>query len=376
MSKRPLSDIANPQTRIDEFDLRVRRGDPSEVVRTLLEGIGDVYPPLRQRAALTASDVDDDALHAVLTGLVQGERRVDPIAQAHGLTDDDVPPINGPVRQAACLALRGADDPESLDALLEAASDEDDDVRYQALVSLHHRDAPDAQLREVVDARLEDEDTEVQIVTAQIIADRGWTEFTQRIESLWRGSSGELRRQLAFVLADLSAEADVELAPILREKLVDQLIDALSNEQTASAAARALASLDADQARNELRGVVNKWFGHPLHKVEAAAALVELDDQVGREYLAKALQSHRKDARGYAMRLVGKLGLDAFFDLIAAKARSTDYHADTAVLALGDFGGDRAQNILEELATSHPDDDIRELAADTLEGLDLPQGTL
>ena len=59
MSERPLSDIPNPQTRIDEFDLRVRRGEPSVVVRTLLEGIGDVYPPLRKRAALTAADIGD-----------------------------------------------------------------------------------------------------------------------------------------------------------------------------------------------------------------------------------------------------------------------------------------------------------------------------
>jgi HEAT repeat protein len=375
MSQKPLSEIANPQTRIDEFDLRVRRGDPARVACTLLEGIGDVYPPLRQRAARTAADIDDHAVRAVLTGLAVGQRRVGAVADTYGLGDDDVPPNNAPVRQAACLALRGADDAESLDALFEATADDEDDVRYQALVSLHFRDAPDDRLRAIVDVRLDDEDPEVQIVAAQIVADRGWTHFADRIETMWRDAHGELHRQLAFVLAELSADADIELASTTRDGLVEQLIDALSDEQTTSAAAKALAALDAEQAREQLRGVVKTWFGHPIHKVEAAAALVELDDKVGRDYLARALDSHRKDARGYALRLVGKLGLSDYFDALERKARSTDYHADTAILALGDFGGDRAHTILEELATHHPDHDVRALAADTLEALDSPKGT-
>jgi HEAT repeat protein len=373
MSDKPLSEIANPQTRIDEFDLRVRRGSPAELARTLLEGIGDVYPPLRKRAGRTAADVDDRALTDVLSGLAVGDRRVNPVARAHALEDDDVPPPNAPVRQAACLALRGAKDDASLEALVAASDDEDADVRYQALVSLHFRAPAEDVLRPIIDERLVDDDSEVRIVAAQIVGDRGWTDYVDDIESMWADATGELHLQLAFVLSDLASHDNVQLRDATRDELVDELIDALSDEETVAAATQALARLDAEQARDELRGVVNGWFGHPLHKVEAAAALVQLGDDQGADYLAKSLDSHRKDARGYAIRLVGKLGLDEYFARLEEKARSDDYHADTAVLALGDFGGESARDALEDIADDHPNDEVRALAQNTLATLNRTQ---
>lgn len=367
MSPKPLADIPNPQTRVDEFDLRLRRGSAGEVRHTLLEAMADTYPPLRHRAGLAAAERDDAPFDAVLRALADGDAEA-AVDAAVGLELDPAAPPSplAPVRQVACLALRRSDTPETHTVLLRATRDDDADVRYQALVSLHELDATGRQFRDAVVERLGDEDSEVAVVAAQICAQRGWTDQTDHIVERWRELGGSDRLQLALSLTELVGDHGASLPSPTLTEIVDQLIDALGEETTIAAAAQALVQLGSARAEKPLEDVLDRWFAHPILKVEAAGALHALNNARGTAYLQKSLSSSRKDARGYALRLVGRLHIGEFFDELARVAHSDDYHADTAVLALADYNTQEARAVLEDVAAGHPDNEVRTLAQDVL----------
>ena len=89
-------------------------------------------------------------------------------------------------------------------------------------------------------------------------------------------------------------------------------------------------------------------------------------------HFEKVLSGRRKDARGYALELAGKLGLDEFRAAVEAEARSDSYHADTATIALHAYGDKAAHDALKELAKTHPQDEVRKIATALSNGEELP----
>jgi HEAT repeat protein len=371
MTQSRLADISNPKTRLSEFELRLREGSDTQVRRTLLEAMADSYPPLRHQAALASADRDDEAFDEALRSLVVGEPE-GAVAQAGelGVEPSAIPTPDAPFREAACLALRTSHNPRTVSALLHAGTDDSPDVRYQALVSLHELDASGDAFGELVASRLDDEDPEVVVVAAQITAQHGWTQNTAKLLAQWRELGGTDKLQIALSLSELHTQHGAEVPGEVLDAITDELIEALEEEETIAAASQALVQLRSERAVDALENVVKRWFAHPILKVEAAGALHELGKASGTAYLEKSLNSSRKDARGYALRLVGRLRISEYFDELDRVARSDDYHADTAVLALADYGGQQARAVLEDVVQKHSDSEVRELAAKALQKSD------
>jgi HEAT repeat protein len=365
-----LSTIANPRTRISELEHRLEQGD----VLVLFEGLGDPYPPLRTIAARELAHHLEPGFEAYLRALVRGDEGFTEAAEI-GLAADDFLEATPSVRSAACVALQSSESPATVAVLLDAARSADADLRYHALVTLHHLPVPQGQLRPLVEERLSDEDPEIAIVAAQIAAHEGWHALLDVLERLWRRLKGRGDLQVVFAIAELiphARKAGAQVPQSVVDAVVEQCMAALSDEVTTAAASHALALLGDARATQALEEVLDKWIAHPILKVGAAAALVELGHERGARYLADMLHSRRKDARGYAIRIVGRLRLRRHFDDLVALAGSDDYHADTAVLALNDFGGDEAYTALKRIAGSHPDGEVRELAEQCLHGDNSP----
>lgn len=370
-----FDEIPHPQGRLDELLMQIDERPRRVALELLVDRLTDPYPPLRHRAGEELGlRLDDDVL-ALLHGLLRRSRD-EAVGAAERLELDPtlVPdPDEAHVRHAACLALQFARDAESIDVLAEATTDEASDVRYQALVALHEIQPSLERLRSLLPDRLDDDDPEVATVAAQIAAETGWVEATEPIADVWESSDTRDRLPFALALAELVGDYGAELDGRRSDALVDQLTDALEDERTVAAASRGLVMLGTERARQPLSELLDRWFVHPLLRLEAAAALVELDDERGRTHLADALDHRRRDVRGYALRTVGRLRLDAHFDRLADTALSDDYHADTALLALGEWGGEAVEPLLEEAAERHPDDELRRLADDILERLRSPK---
>lgn len=368
MNYRYLADIHNPQTRIAEFEYRLREGTPLQRRRVVLEAMADIYPPLRHQAGAYAAEMRDDELNAVLRALAVGdaEAAVDAVVEM-GLEPECAPAPFAAVRQVACMGLGASPDARSSAALIQAASDDEPDVRYRALIALHVSDARGEAFADLVAQRLADPDPEVVVVAAQIASQAGWGELSEQMLAQWRAFYGSNKYQLALCLSDLVAESKVALDAEILHEIVDQFIAALKDEITTSSAIRALERLRVSRAKEPLEKIVSGWFSHPILKVEAAGALYSLGSEEGEKYLTKALGSSRKDARGYAIRVVGRLQIQAFFSQLQYIARSPEYHADTAVLALADYGGEDARAVLAEVALNHAEHEVRTLASKMLD---------
>jgi len=361
--RKPLSEIPNPDARLDELEYRLRAGTEPDGVEAALRALSDAYPPIRHRATSALASRVDEPL-ANLFGAIVLEHEE---AMGRALADLNVvhPPELVPdaaMRQAGCRILAHAQGEAVHRILQEAASDPEDDVRYQALVALHNVDIPEIELERTVGARLQDSDSEVAAVAAQITAEEGWTNYAPAIAKIWRRTRRDSRLQVAIALAELAGTHDADLEPATLDALVDELTDALGDEETIAGASRALVALGANRAREPLQSVLDRWFVHPILRVEAAAALVELDDERGRDHLAEALDHSRDDVRGYALRCAGRLQLDEHFDHIAGVAEGDAYHSDTAILALAEWGSDRALEALERVSETNPDDELRRMA--------------
>lgn len=361
--RKPLDEIGNPDARLDELEYRLEHGSREEALRASLESLADPYPPLRHRATSALAARVDSTL-ANLFGAVVLE---DEEALGRALADlpFDAPPdipFTSPLRQAACRILAQTTGEATESILEQAASDADPDVRYQALIALHRLDLPGEMLERIVGPRLQDADSEVATVAAQICAERGLTDFADAIAAIRRRAAPSDRLQFAIALAELVGEHGAEIDEETFEEVYGELTDALDDGETIAGAARALVHLGSERAAAPLRDILDRWFVHPLLRVEAAGALIELDDERGAQYLCKALEHRRKDVRGYALRTVGRLQLDEHLDRLVETAEAGGYHADTAVIALAQFGSDAAMQALERLADSPPDDELGRLA--------------
>jgi len=361
-----LWDIRRGEKRLQEMEFRAARKWSDDTRRaTLLRALGDHFPHMRTAAARMLAGELDDRLTGQLVSLLERQ----PIDAPGAPTPSDE------VARAAAVALaQAAHDPRAERALAQALCDADADVRYQALTGLFELGASDDTLSPVIEDLLFDDDDEIVVVAAQIAAARGYTHALGTLLARRERLFGTAKLQLTLSLAELWATHPEERDADLVLDVINELAGALKSEVTVAAAARALAMLarpgaEADRAVEALHAPLKRWMLHPILKVEVAGALAELDDAEGVAYLGQQLTSRRKDARGYAIEIAGRLGLERFFAEVARTASSSDYHNETALLSLGAYGTPEAVRILQTLANEHPDEACRELAADTLETL-------
>lgn len=339
-----LAQIRNSAARAAEF----KRIEPTAALSLLIDALSDPYPALRALAA--------DALSTRMNG----ELASDLIAQARNSSPT--------LRSMICLALSGTY--HGAEFLKDMATDNDSDVRYAALVGL--ADYPSESTREIVLERLSvEKDHGVLVVCAQICATHKWAEagaaLTARYQEMGRGifRKNRDRFQLGCVLAELKA-AGLKLDDDVVDQILRDLVDNLKSDETASAASQALVSLGDERAVPELIRVTKSFRVHPIHRVEAALALHGLGDKRGFELLSEYASGKRKDARGWALINAGKFQISELRAMIDALAMSSDYHADTALLALRLYGDEDALALVAKVAESHDDAEQRQGAADTL----------
>lgn len=360
----PLEGIANPQDRLaqliwllDELD-----ADQENLERLLFGSLADPYPPVRQRAGKEIIDRMTPQRASWLRQLALGESPEDVPAWFPSPTRE--------VQQAAILALRGDHSKDGQDALARLTSHPDADIRYQALVTLFSLDASDERLEPLAMQAYDDRDDEVAMIAAQAASARGWTHHLDAMIKRRESLRGELRLQFTLAIAELLPEGE---RPELVEGIMEELEMGVANEKTSAACASALVDVArrhnlVARATHTLRKELDRWFLHPLLKVEAAAQLTRLGDSRGLDFLSNSFDSRRKDARGYAIDVAGKFKLGALYGRVARVAQdASDYHCDTAILALSNYNTQEARELLEELATNHADGELRELAAQALE---------
>lgn len=321
--------------------------DRPRLMSVLAPALMDMYPGVRVEAALVLGDIaaaDDAVLDWLVTLAADAEG--DPGALR---------------RQAALLGLGRAGLTGSgltrarwegaKSAALSAASEGEADVRFQAMTALTRLAASGPEVIEVARARIEDEDAEIVGVAAELLAALGDTASTEALRARMPRLPGEARRTVLFALAQLGAGGLVEA--LLAE--TDKLPYALR-------ACELLGHLEDRSAVEPLAVLMGRWLTHRFIKVAAAAALVRLGDGRGEAALGRYLKARRKDMRGYAMEQIGALGLAAYREaLIEVLKDSSDYHSDTAALALGQLGGEAAVAALEA-ALADPREEVREEA--------------
>lgn len=339
-----LAQIGNSAARAAEF----KRIEPKATRQLLIDALADPYPAIRTLAADALSTRMDSELARDLV-------------ERAGKDD-------ARLRSMVCLALSGT--AHGAEFLKEMASDNDSDVRYAAFVGL--ADHPNESTREIVlDCLKAEKDHGVLVVCAQICATNKWAEagevLTGRYLELARGIFRKNldRFQLACVLAELKA-AGLQLSDTVLDDVLRDLVDNLKSDETASAASQALVSLGDKRAIPELMRLTKSFRVHPIHRVEAALALHGLGDTRGLELLSSYASGKRKDARGWALINAGKFQIRELRAMIDALAMSSDYHADTALLALRLYGDEDAHALVAKVAESHDDPEQRQQAAETL----------
>ncbi len=375
MSLQTLNHIPNSDARRQELEHRLRNHDRPDRLQLLLLALDDPYPPLRHHVA-ESLQVEfnhsrgqaplDEALLGFLESIALGKAPDSELLEALRFPDDLLSHQSARARICACVALEASYRPGATAERVSPLLDCDlDDLRYQALITTYRLLGNSERLRDHVLHALDDADPEVVVVATQIAVKFEWGELLPDFLHARARLHGEDRTQITFSIGELIDSANLsasDLPESAHQDLVAECIDALSHEPHTAAAARTLANLDAQQACDDLAKITKKWLVHPILKVEAAAALIDLGHPKGEAYLAKALRSRRRDDRGYALRVIGKRQLHRFFGDLVDTATDDGYHADTATLALADFGGPQARDILEDLSQNHRQLEVQRLA--------------
>lgn len=377
-----LNDIPNNRARRNELQYRLKHLQRSERIQLLCLALDDPYPPIRHdvaqglqrelRWSSAGQRPSSQALTRFLEATAAGR------APTHEVTAElEIPrellSYDSPrARMTACVALEASPRPdETMQILRPLLRSQVADLRYQTLITTHHLAPGSAFLYDTVREALTDDDPEIVVIATQIAVNNGWGDLLEALLQARARLNGEDRLQVTFSVGALLENTGLspdELPAPARQNMIAECVDALDHEPHTAAAAKTLARLQAREATDELVAITDKWLTHPILKVEAAATLVELGHPRGPDYIEKALKSRRKDARGYALRVVGSHRLEQFFPKLVEVATGDDYHADTATIALADFGGERARRILADLAESHPDEQVRELADSAIAG--------
>lgn len=376
-----LANIPNSRARQRELQYRLKHLERQEIIQLLCLSLDDPYPPLRHDVAEAfqvllgrgegPSRPLDDEITGYLEAIATDQRPSHDITRVLDVPRELLPRDSMRARITACVALEASPRPEqTVEVIRPLLRSESADLRYQALIATN-RLVPDSQLlHDVVIEAIDDGDPEIVVIATQIAVMHGWADLISYFLHARARLRGEDRTQITFSVGELIANSELtpsDLPPEARGDMIAECTDALRHEPHTAAAIKTLANLDAQEAVDDLITVTRRWFAHPILKVEAAAALVDLGAPEGKKYIQKALKSRRKDSRGYALRIVGERRLSDYFSHLVDVATSDDYHADTAALALADFGGDEARSILSGLVDTHPDTEVRRLATRALQ---------
>ncbi len=378
----PLAHIANPEQRLQELFWSIEQ--PQSTTQRhefLIASLGDLYPPVRQAAALRlAQDPPQEHTRQELTAHLSKslETKEDKITSS-GVTPPFMPPANTETGLAILAALKGCEDPPLPSLLTKLTTHTNPDVRYQALLNLFELppSAHPQNLGSILTECLSDPDEEVSIIAAQFISECNLhellPELIKRHQQLSRKQAASLHITLSIthLLTTASEDQRADYAYII-ESLKKELIEGIQHEVSSSASSSALVDLALMLGQKELacaplRKVLNRWFLHPLLKVEAAAQLTRLGDAQGLNYLSTMLDGKRKDTRGHAISVAGSLRIEPLYGQVARIAQSPqDYHNDTAILAMANYATPQAREHLKQLAESHADEELRTLAKQAL----------
>lgn len=291
----------------------------TRAVPALVEALADERMEVRAEAALSLGELEDAAA-------------VEPLVAS---IDDTVPAV----RQSAVIALGRLGYPAAFDAVARALRKGPPDVRFQAATTLAELDAERA--REPLRAALDDSDGEVVGAAAVALGAIGDADARPRLAALletW--STPQTRLDIAYALAELG---DVRAVDVLGgvvdlEPCAWDAIEALERlgtsltppgdsaaasdpEAGADDAGGAPALLGGDAAdpatvRNAaatyIAPLLRKRF-KPTLKLRAAAAVLALDPDnpaadSARRTLLTGLRARRREQRGLAIELLGRVG--------------------------------------------------------------------
>jgi HEAT repeat protein len=247
----------------------------------------------RARAALLPyledSSPDVRYMVALSLGRLGSQEAVEPLMELYR-SDPELMP-----RQAAVAALGELGDTRATEVLLEALSDELPDLRFQATSALTQVNpaAAAAPLRRA----LGDEDPEVRASAAAGLGDLGDAQAADELHQLADDDSVAVRIEAAVALSKLD---DGRGRQALARYLDDRDYGLLAAEQ--------LFRRPDPGAMDALHQILDRWLAPRLQKVWAAAALVKLGDDRGREVLLQALESRKETVRGLTLQLLGQLG--------------------------------------------------------------------
>jgi len=247
----------------------------------------------RARAALMPylDDASPDVRYmvALSLGRLGAQEAVDPLMElVRG--DAEIMP-----RQAAVAALGEIGDARATEVLLEALVDELPDLRFQATSALTQVNPTAAALplRRV----LGDADAEVRASAAAALGDLGDGHAADDLCELLDDTDVAVRLEAAVALSKLD---DSRGQQALARFLDDRDYGLLAAEQIFRRPDAASAAV--------LNEVLDRWLAPRIQKVWAAAALVRLGDERGREVLIAALDSRKETVRGLTLQLLGELG--------------------------------------------------------------------
>ena len=371
-----ISHIPNNQARRNELRHRLDRLDRPSRAQLLGMTLDDPFPMIRHdvaegfQAELCRVDNGDGPRAEVITrfleAIASGRSPSHHVTDAMGMPRDHLPHRSMRARITACVALEASVDPgRTMEVIRPLLRAECADLRYQALIAIYRLADDGPVLYDAVVDGLYDDDPEVAVVATQIAVKHGWADLVSEFLDTRGRLAGEDRIQVTFSIGALIDNSDLtagDLPQVARTDMIAECVAALRYEPHTAAAIKTLARLQATEAVDDLVTVTKKWFAHPILKVEAAAALVDLGNPRGMEFLEKSLRSRRRDARGYALRLVGQKRLQRFFSHLVDVASDDVYHSDTATIALTEFGGPDAREVLSQIAQSHPNPEVRRLA--------------
>jgi hypothetical protein len=333
----PLSEIGNPQARLQEILWRDEHQSAAELRPLLLDCLRDPYPPIRAAAAKALARRMEPTLADTLRQIAS-----DPAGDLGA-------------RRAAATALRGAPGEDTIALLVRLTGDPDADLRYQSLTSLFALNAPDASLAPVVLAALADPDQEICGVAAQIAAARAYTHAIRPLLAAHERLAWANRLHVTLALCELAPKLTPEARAALPDAaLMQDLERALRDTTCAGAAAHALMALDAAAAHAKLSRTLTRWLIHPLVKVEIAGVLAGAGHAEGIDYLAHALTSRKKEIRGWAIELVGTHRVAACADQLEQLAQRDPTHAPTALKAIARLPDAEARLLRLEAALTDP----------------------
>jgi HEAT repeat protein len=255
---------------------RCPEDDVERATAALLPYLEDTSPDVRYMVALSL-------------GRLGAEEAVEPLMELYRGDPELMP------RQAAVAALGELGDTRATDVLLEALTDELPDLRFQATSALTQVN-PGAAVAPLRHA-LGDDDPEVRASAAAALGDLGDAQATDELHQLLDDDSVAVRIEAAVALSRLD---DGRGRQALAHYLDHRDYGLLATEQ--------LFRHPDPAAADALHQILERWLAPRLQKVWAAAALIKLGDDRGREVLLGALESRKETVRGLTLQLLGQLG--------------------------------------------------------------------